>query len=139
MEHNWILLPIIAHIFLVVVLYIVLALRKSAAIKAGGVDRKATALNNKAWPESMVRVSNNIDNNFEAPMLFYGVCMVSFMVGATGLFAMVCAFGYVALRYVHSYVHISSNYVPVRLSIFAVSLLVILAMAINVLMVIVGD
>ena len=32
MEHNWILLPIIAHIFLVVVLYIVLALRKSAAI-----------------------------------------------------------------------------------------------------------
>ena len=82
----------------------------------------------------MLRVSNNIDNNFEAPMLFYGVCIVSFLVGATGTFAMVCAFGYVAL----SYVHISSNYLPVRLSIFALSLLTILAMAINVFSVIIS-
>lgn len=137
MADNMILLPILAHIFLVVALYILLGVRKSAAVKAGGVDRKATALNNKAWPESVVRVSNNIDNNFEAPMLFYGVCIVSFLVGATGTFAMACAFGYVALRYIHSYVHISSNYVPVRLSIFALSLLTILAMAINVFSVIV--
>ena len=133
MNEVYLVLPILAHVLLVASLYIILAVRKAAAVKAGGVDIKKTALNNKAWPDSVVKVSNNIDNNFEAPVLYYGVCLVSFVLGVTNNFAIICSIAYVALRYVHSFVHIGSNFVPARLSLFVLSLVMILAMLVNVI------
>jgi len=132
MQDSLILWSILLHVVWVAALYIVLALRKAAAVKAGGVDLRKTAIDNKAWPESVVRVSNNIDNNFESPILFYGVTIVSFLMGVTNTVAYICAFAYVLLRMVHSLVHIRSNYVPLRMRIFIVTLLLILAMIVNI-------
>lgn len=133
MNEIYLVLPILAHVVLVIALYIVLAVRKAAAVRAGGVDLKRTALDNKAWPEAVVKVSNNIDNNFESPMLFYGVCLVSAVLGVANSFAIACSIGYVMVRYAHSFVHIRSNYVPLRLRLFVLSLLMILALLVNVL------
>lgn len=136
MNEVFLLLPILAHILLVISLYFVLASRKMAAVKAGGVDLQTTALNNKAWPDSVLKVSNNIDNNFEAPVLYYAVCLVSFVLGVTNTVAIVCSIAYVVLRYVHSYVHIGSNYVPLRMRLFALSLITVLVMVVNIVWVI---
>ena len=125
-----ILYPILVHIVLVLGLYIVLGIRKSAEIKSKSVDLKETSLNNKAWPTGVVQVSNNIDNQFESPLLFYVVCIITYLAEASTSISILLAWLYVALRYFHSYVHIGSNFVPYRLKIFVVSLLIILALLI---------
>ena len=125
-----ILYPVLVHIVLVLGLYIVLGIRKSAAIKSKSVDLKETSLNNKAWPTGVVQVSNNIDNQFESPLLFYVVCIITYLAEASTAISILLAWLYVALRYFHSYIHIGSNYVPYRLKIFVVSLLTILALLI---------
>ena len=125
-----ILYPVLVHIVLVLGLYIVLGIRKSAAIKSKSVDLKETSLNNKAWPTGVVQVSNNIDNQFESPLLFYMVCIITYLAEASTAISILLAWLYVALRYFHSYIHIGSNYVPYRLKIFVVSLLIILALLI---------
>ena len=127
-----IFLPVLAHVFLVLMLFIVLALRKAKAVKANAVDLKQTRLNNQAWTDDVVKVSNNIANQFETPILFYTVCIVAFLVDAAGGMAVCMAWGYVALRYVHAYIHITSNFVPYRMRIFALSLLLILALLVHV-------
>jgi hypothetical protein len=109
-----------------------MALRKAKAVKAKAVDLKQTRLNNQAWTDDVVKVSNNIANQFETPILFYTVCIVAFLADAAGGMAVYMAWGYVALRYVHAYIHITSNFVPYRMRIFALSLLLILALLVHV-------
>ena len=126
-----ILYPLLAHILLVVLMYFLLIIRKSKAIKAKAVDFKKTALNNKAWPEDVVQVSNNLDNQFESPLVFYGLCIITVLVGAVNSFAIGLSVAYVVFRYIHAYVHVGSNYVPHRLRAFALSLFMLLLLLIQ--------
>jgi hypothetical protein len=48
MKEISILYPVIAHVILVLGLYILLGLRKSAAVKRKSVDLKKTSINNQA-------------------------------------------------------------------------------------------
>lgn len=126
-----IIYPVLAHMFLVVFLFIPLIVRKSKAVKNKAVDLKETALNNQAWTPDVKKVSNNIANQFEIPILFYALCIVIAITDNVGMFNVILAWGYVALRYVHTYVHIGSNFVPLRMRIFALSLAIILVMLIQ--------
>ncbi len=132
MATNLILLPMCAHMFLVLSLYIVLAMRKAAIARSGKVDLKAAALNNRAWPENVVRVSNNIANQFETPVLFYALTFAIIMVDRVDAVSMGLASAYVVLRFAHAWVHIRSNHVPYRMPLFAASILLLLGMLIYV-------
>ena len=123
--------PVLAHVLLVIMLFILLATRKARAVTAKAVDLRETAINNKAWTSDVVKVSNNIENQFETPILFYIVCVVSFLAGAADTINIALAWAYVALRYVHSYVHTGSNYVPNRMKIFSASLLIVLILLVR--------
>ncbi len=58
----WLLLTQIALIFFVLMR---LGVEKSRAMKSGGVDMTKAALDNDAWPESVLKVSNNLRNQFQ--------------------------------------------------------------------------
>jgi hypothetical protein len=103
-------------------------MRKAKAIHAGKVDRKQAALDNRVWPDDVVKVSNNIANQFEAPVLFYILCLVIYSIDAAGTVAIVLAWLFALSRCAHAYVHVGSNYVPMRLRLFLVGCLVLLAM-----------
>lgn len=126
-----ILYPLLAHMVLVLSLYILLIIRKSKAIKAKTVDFNKTALNNKAWPEDVVQVSNNLDNQFESPLIFYALCIITVLVGAVNSLAIALSVAYVVFRYVHAYVHVGTNYIPHRLRAFALSLVAMLILLIQ--------
>lgn len=130
MGSSHILWPVLAQVFLTLVMFIVLGMRKAKAVKAGGVNRQQAALDNRVWPEDVVKVSNNIANQFEAPVLFYILCLVIYSVNAAGTVAIVLAWLFVLSRYVHAYVHVGSNYVPMRLRMFLFGCVVLLAMLI---------
>ncbi|MBV1909013.1 MAG: MAPEG family protein, partial [Kangiellaceae bacterium] len=111
---------------------ILLGLRKSAEVKSKSVDLKKASLDNKAWPSSVVQVSNNIASQFESPMLFYTLCFITYLTGSFDILAISLAWSYVALRYFHSYIHTGSNFVPYRYRAFVLSLLIIIALVVQV-------
>ena len=79
-------------------------------------------------PEKMIAAGRNFTNLFETPVLFYAVCLSTMVLGTTDLPMVVMAWAYVVVRCVHSNVHVTHNKVMVRLRIFAVSCLLMLAM-----------
>src|SRR5690554_2299622 len=128
MSSSHIFWPVLAQILLTLVMFIVLGARKAKAVKAGRVNRKEAALDNRVWPEDVVKVSNNIANQFEIPVLFYVLCFVLYSINAAGSVAVFLAWLFVVSRYAHAYVHVTSNYIPVRLPLFMTGALVLLAM-----------
>ena len=122
--------PVLAQVFLTLTMLILLGVRKSKAVKAGDVNRKQAALNNRVWPEDVLKVSNNIANQFEVPVLFYVLCLVLYIINAAGVVAIVLAWMFALSRFAHAYVHIGSNYVPMRLRLFLVGCLVVITMLI---------
>ncbi len=130
MSFNHIFWPVLAQVLLTLIMFTVLGGRKAKAVHAGKVDRKQAALDNRAWPEDVVKVSNNIANQFEAPVLFYVLCLVLYSLNAAGTVAIVLAWLFALSRCAHAYVHVGSNYVPMRLRLFLVGCLILLAMLI---------
>ena len=128
MNSNHIFWPVLAQVFLTLTMFIMVGVRKAQAVKAGEVNRKQAALNNRVWPENVVKVSNNIANQFEVPVLFYVLCLVLYSINAAGIVAIVLAWIFALSRFAHAYVHTGSNYVPMRLRLFLVGCLVLIAM-----------
>ncbi len=120
--------PVFAQVFLTLVMFIVLGARKAKAVQRGSVNRKDAALDNRVWPDEVVKVSNNIANQFELPVLFYVLCFVIYLSGTAGTAEVVLAWLFAVSRYAHAYVHIGSNYVPNRFRLFVFGSIVLLAM-----------
>lgn len=131
MKEVTILYPVLAHIVLVLGLYILLGLRRVSAVKDKSVDLKEAALNNQAWPSNVIQVSNNIANQFESPILFYALCLITFLTGTSNVLAISVAWIYVVLRYLHSFFHTGSNFVPYRFRTFILSLVVMMVLLIQ--------
>ena len=72
--------------------------------------------------------NRNLMNLLELPVLFYVVCLAFYVTDAVDAAAMVLAWAYVALRAVHSAIHLSYNKVFHRLSAFAASNVVLVAL-----------
>ena len=75
-----------------------------------------------------VAASDNFRNLFEAPVLFYALCGFLAITQLTNLFLLACAWGYVALRAAHTYVHLTSNVVIRRFQLFFASTIVLFVM-----------
>jgi hypothetical protein len=128
MQSNEIFWPVIAQVFLILIMYGILGYRKARAVKTGSVNLKATALDNKAWPADVLKVSNNIDNQFEVPIVFFVLCLLFHSIGHTDNIVLALAWTFVVSRYVHAYIHVGSNYVPLRMRIFTVGCVILLIM-----------
>lgn len=129
MNQALILWPLLVQVLLVLVLFIRLGTVKDRARAAGAIDPLATALDNDAWPNDVRQVANNMRNQFQVPVIFFVLVLALFALGAVDLIALVVAWLFVALRIVHSYIHIGSNYVPNRTRVFKLSVLCTLVLA----------
>lgn len=79
-------------------------------------------------PSQVSMPNRNYMNLLEAPTLFYVVCLLLFVTSATSPRTVALAWGYVALRVVHSAIHLTYNRVQHRLLAFAVSNVVLAAL-----------
>jgi hypothetical protein len=128
MNQNIIFYPLLIQVMLILLLYILLGIEKSKAVKAGTVDSKKAALHNDAWPDHVVRVSNNIANQFETPILFFVLSLVFFSLKSVDMTVLVLCSAYVASRIVHAYIHVTSNYVPKRRGVFMVGCVILIVL-----------
>ena len=75
--------------------------------------------------------ADNYNHLMEQPTIFYAVCLAAAVGGVGGGLNAWLAWGYVALRVVHSLVQATANIIMLRFSIFMVASLVLLALAIR--------
>lgn len=130
MSNSTILLPMLVQISLTLFIFILLGIRKNSAIKAGGVDRGKAALDNSAWPVDVVKVSNNIANQFQTPVLFYILCTMFYLIDSVTTLVYVLAWVYSITRILHAFVHVNSNFVPARLSLFMIGVVCLIVMTV---------
>ena len=129
MPNNLILLPVLAQVLLTMVLYGALALAKAKATRRGSVDLDRRALHDDAWPENILKINNNIRNQFELPVLFYVLTILLWQLRETGVVAQSLGWLFVASRVVHAYIHTGMNYIPARRRVFMFSCAVVVAIA----------
>jgi hypothetical protein len=73
-------------------------------------------------------VADNYNHLMEQPTIFYATALALAVMGEAGSLAVNLAWGYAALRIVHSLVQILSNRVLVRFSVFALASLCLLGL-----------
>ena len=128
MDPKLIFWPVVVQIALTAYMYIRLKNVKVEAVKAGGLDRQKLALHPEAWPDSVLKVNNNLRNQFEAPVLFYVVTIIVFVLGAVNPVTLGLAWLFVLSRLVHAYIHTGPNIVKHRLKAFTVGVVAVLGM-----------
>lgn len=131
MQSSLIFWPVLVQILIVVAGFMLLGIRKQQALKNGQVDLKKTALDNDAWPDDVLKVSNNIRNQFQVPILFYVLCFMFYALDAVTVSSLSLAWVFVVSRIIHAYVHMGSNFVPARFSVFTIGFVVMVLMLIQ--------
>jgi hypothetical protein len=123
-----ILWPAFALVALSLMIVMRLARQRFAAVRAGRVDpRFYKAFRGDGEPEEVAVTARNLQNLYEMPTLFYAGTAIAFAAGQSGMLLVTLAWSYVALRFVHSAIHLTLNKVLWRFRVFAVSWLVLLA------------
>lgn len=79
-------------------------------------------------PESTAKPARHFANLFEAPVLFYVVCLAGMITHFTGIAMQVLAWAYVAARVMHAWVHLGGNRLRKRIRAYFFSWLVLLSM-----------
>ncbi|MBB2691876.1 UNVERIFIED_ORG: hypothetical protein GGI63_002766 [Rhizobium esperanzae] len=119
--------PLLAHVALVYGLYALLGQRRAKMVRAGKIA-KSDYRENRDEPAESLAVKNCLANQFELPVLFYACCILLYVTEADNLAAVGLAWLFVALRYAHAAVHVSSNNLRYRSPLFAAGYLTLAGM-----------
>ena len=126
MSPQLILQPVVAMLLLTAAVWIVLyALRIPAMHKLGLPVQTWTSPDKTVehLPPAVNYPAYNFRNLFEMPVVFYVVCLVTYVTGTVDGIYVAAAWTFVALRVLHSLIHITINRVLARfLSYLAASL-----------------
>lgn len=76
-------------------------------------------------PPKLLAAANHYSNLFEVPVLFYLACVTALVVGAQSPLLLGLAWAFVALRLIHTVIHLSYNNVLHRLAAFLLSVAVL--------------
>jgi hypothetical protein len=105
-----------------------LYLARVAAVRAGQIDVNFYRLHQGALePESSQKIARHFVNLFEAPTLFYVGCLAAMVAGVVDWGLAGLAWGYVAVRLMHAFIHLGANRLRKRRNAYFVGWLVLLA------------
>lgn len=128
MNQAAIFLPMGALAFLTLSVLSIVPFRRFAAGRAGLIKAEDFKFGESARVPGQVSIPNrNVMNLLELPLLFYVACLMYYVAGKVDGLVLAVAWTYVALRAIHSVIHLTYNNVMHRLIPYAVSNLVLLA------------
>jgi hypothetical protein len=121
-----IILPAIALVLLTAIVWVRLYFERIGEIRQRRIDPQALATSASAGQAlKQVQASDNFRNLFEVPVLFYALCAVLASAQYVSPFFVAGAWVYVALRYVHSFIHITYNRVMHRFAVYVLSTVIL--------------
>ena len=127
MNQTAIFWPMIMQTVLIYGIYALMAVRRRNAVKAGSTTVSQFRENRNEPPESLF-VRNNLANQFELPTRFYAACLALYAVTAADLVAVVLAWLFVISRYVHAWIHVTSNRIRYRQPAFTAGFVILALM-----------
>src|SRR5690606_37533426 len=113
MQQTAIFWPMIAHVVLVMCLYALLGLRRKQAVEQGAAKISQFRENREEPPQSLF-VRNSLTNQTELPPLFHIACLALYETGGVGTFVLLVAWLFAISRYVHAFIHVTSNRIRYR-------------------------
>jgi hypothetical protein len=111
--------PVVALVVLTAVVFLLMVAYRNVAVVRGAASlryfQSFTADKPAEWVERPARAYMNL---LEIPVLFYVVCLLMLTTGRFDSVQVSLAWIFVIARYVHAFIHIGFNYVPLRFAAF---------------------
>ena len=137
MHYSPILGPVVALVAWTLVMLVWMAIARRRAFAAMGIGwstiprgSRGTNLDGKA-PDEAQWPSHNYNHLMEQPTIFYAIALTLALKDFGGGINLWLAWGYVALRIVHSIVQSTVNIVPIRFTIFFLASLCLFGLTIH--------
>ena len=109
-----VLAPVFVQVILTFAIMLWMGRLRIDAVRAGTVHMRDIALDHSNYPPEIQQVSNAFRNQFELPVLFYLVSVLSLFTARSSLTLVVLAWVFVVTRILHALIHVTTNNVPRR-------------------------
>jgi len=121
--------PMIALVLLTFMVTLRLGYARYVSARRGEVNPKYfKLLQGDTLPDYLRQVERAYANLLEMPVLFYLVSVLCIVLNLTGSTMVTLAWAYVALRYLHSFIHLTYNHTIHRFLVFLGSTLILTVM-----------
>jgi hypothetical protein len=127
------LTPVLALIVWTFVLWFWMYATRIPAIRAAGLSpaRIKRKEDLDPLPAAVKQIADNYNHLHEQPTVFYALAIYSHLAGTADPINVMLAYSYVGLRIVHSMIQCTSNFAPLRFSVFALASLALMAMTVR--------
>ena len=128
MQIQFVLLPLFVEVLLTFGLMFGMMYFRTSSLRHGETRLEDIALREPNWPKRSQQFAFAFSNQFELPVLFYVLTILSIITRHADFLFVVLAWIFVLTRIAHAYVHVTSNYVPRRGIIYGVGGVVLIVM-----------
>src|SRR4051812_8005351 len=124
MSYQMILAPLFVQVLLTFAVAYGLAGSRFRAVKNSDVSGPVS-LRETNWPVYVRKFEYNYQNQFELPVLFYLLTVLSILTKHADLFFVLMAWVFVTLRVIHAFVHVTNNQIRLRGAFFIAGAIVL--------------
>jgi hypothetical protein len=123
MDQAVIFQPFLATMLLTLVVWVYMYGRRLPFIFSNGLDSKqmTPAELARVSPPEVSNPSDNLKNLFELPTVFYAVVLYLHATSQVGTQYVIAAWGFFLFRALHSVVHCTFNFIPLRFVLYVIS------------------
>jgi len=122
-----ILIPVLGHLLLILFLFVMVSVKRMQAVSAGQLDIDNLAHKGNE-PENSRRWANNLNNQFELPILFYALIALLYATQSFNWIYVALAYVFLFGRILHTYVQVTGDNVDLRGKVFTINFLALVVM-----------
>ncbi|MEO9297870.1 MAPEG family protein [Devosia alba] len=119
------ILAMAAQALLTMAILVLMGRERVPRVMSGEIAMAAIAVDRTAYPLRARLLSNSFDNQFQLPVLFYVAALLALMLGGVTSLEAAAAGLFVALRYAHAIIHVTTNHLLQRFAIYTAGLAVL--------------
>jgi|SRR5215470_11221467 len=123
--------PMLAQIAWTFFLYAWLTVARQRAVKQGKVEYACFALS-RDEPQEIARITRNLANQFELPVIFYALIILLSARGRVASVDVIAAWAFVVGRVIHTLVQTLTDDVPLRGRVFMINFLAVVVLTAHV-------
>ena len=122
------ILAMAMQVLLTLAILVMMGRERVPRVMSGEIPMADIAVDRAAYPLRARLLSNNFDNQFQLPVLFYVAALLVLWTGGVGWVELILAWLFVALRYVHAAIHVTTNTLLQRFAVYTAGLAVLAAL-----------
>ncbi len=123
-----ILAPLFVQVALIFILVFYMGSMRFGALRRREVRIGDIALGQSNWPPYAAQAGNAYNNQFQMPLLFFVLVILAYLFKKADLIFVIMSWVFVVSRILHAYVHVTSNNLRWRFTIFVVGVVVLMVM-----------